>query len=161
MADKAKILAEIERLKNDTFNGGYDARYALDLVTDFINSLPEEPVSPCVECASISEGCKEICYDYNKWVRDNHKEEPVSEDLEEATKRAADETRLTKAKNGHSFFSEEDFNLGFSNGAQWDREKTISKVCEWLEERFADKCSTYEEWEEIRDDFLNEMNKTE
>lgn len=60
------------------------------------------------------------------------KEEPVSEDLVEAMNRAADETRLAKAKNGQPFFSEVDFNLGFSNGAQWQKQQTINKACEWL-----------------------------
>lgn len=50
-------------------------------------------------------------------------EEPVSEELEEAMNRAADETRLAKAKNGQPFFSEVDFNLGFSNGAQWQKKQ--------------------------------------
>ena len=55
------------------------------------------------------------------------KEEPISEDLVEAMKQSAEETKLTKAKNGRPFFSEEDFNIGFSNGAQWqlDRIKEV------------------------------------
>lgn len=69
---------------------------------------------------------------YHQSEKDSLLEEPVSKDLEEAMNRAADETRLAKAKNGQPFFSEVDFNLGFSNGAQWQKQQTVDKACEWL-----------------------------
>ena len=59
---------------------------------------------------------------------DSLPEESVSDDLEEAMKQPAEETRLVKAKNGHPFFSEEDFKLGFSNGAQWKKEQMMAKA---------------------------------
>ena len=54
MIDKiALIKTEIKRLKNGIFSGTYDARYALDLIANFINSLPEEPVSKVYTFKSI------------------------------------------------------------------------------------------------------------
>ena len=72
--------------------------------------------------------------------------EPVSKELEEAMTLAAEETRLTKAKNGHPFFSEEDFFLGFSNGAQWQEERDNICYEEIFEEGAAWKAQEASEW---------------
>ena len=102
-------------------------------------------------------------------------EEPVSKDLEEAMNRAAYETRLVKARNGQPFFSKEDFNLGFSNGAQWQKEQSnltwedIPKIlhhCEQLKTswQFKDDKQTKEIgtqpfWEEVLKQFNEEKYK--
>ena len=135
MTDKEKIKAEIERrMKAMKENFATDdvskAKHAYTLrmidhqeLLAFINSLPEEHVSPCVECASISEGCKEICYDYNKWVRDNHKEKTVSKDLEEAATEIC--SKILKGEtvviDGYEYVVLSDAEECFKAGSQWQK----------------------------------------
>ena len=96
MTDKEKIVAEIERLLTELTSAGEEnvsifeegRISAFEDMKLFINSLPEEPVSPCEECAAISVDCKEKCLTYNKWARENNKEESIewSEEDEELLK---------------------------------------------------------------------------
>ena len=102
---KAKILAEIERLhrevyKSPVFNG--QAQFALDRVVDFINSLPEEPVSEDVEEAS------------HRYMFSQHTS-PLNEVMHQADINAEKQYQ-------------EDIKNAFKEGARWQKLKIIYKA---------------------------------
>lgn len=114
MTDKEKILAEIERLRSDfpkvINQKEKDCQWlywrGLNKIRDFINSLPEEPISNPTPNERMSkdrfaEACKAACSDRNyrshygltetrddyfvdgvQWADEHPIKEPVSEDLE-------------------------------------------------------------------------------
>ena len=51
------------------------------------------------------------------------KEEPVSEDFEEACNQMSDAARISKCEAGKPFFSDGDYKLGFKDGANWQKQK--------------------------------------
>lgn len=96
MTDKEKILAEIEKRyeywkEKEHHSHSVESEIRMSEcqhLLQLLNSLPEESVSPCEECAAISVDCKEKCLTYNKWARENNKEESIewSEEDEELLK---------------------------------------------------------------------------
>ena len=103
MADKEKILAEIERRKKEAYGNewGWAVQCATyDEILSFINSIPEEPVSEGLEDAA-GKHVKEYFDMLGIKVDDN----PV-----EAGKAILD----------------------FKAGAQWQKKVFISKACDWL-----------------------------
>lgn len=146
---KAKILAEIERLKSpvekrllrdkeDSWDSDINVKVVLDKLCLFINSIPEEPVSEkkCMFTKDIytDEDRKVLCENCEEKCEYSKKEELVSEDLAEAIKEYSEKERLRKAyENESRFFSPTDFASGFKAGAQWQKDKTISKAVEWLQ----------------------------
>ena len=51
------------------------------------------------------------------------KEEPVSDDFEEACNQMSDAARISKCEAGKPFFSDGDYKLGFKAGASWQKQK--------------------------------------
>ena len=51
------------------------------------------------------------------------KDDPVSDDFEEACNQMSDAARISKCEAGKPFFSEEDYKLGFKAGANWQKKK--------------------------------------
>ena len=110
MTDKEKIKAEIERFrkKEEEYidNGGL-----------FIGN---------------AEGAIDMADDIIKFI-DSLPEEPVNEDLEEAE---------TKYVNAYGY-TEDDYAAErsiakehFKAGAQWQKQQTINKTCNWLYEKY-------------------------
>ena len=156
MTDKEKIKAEIERLQKPTMDinhnftsdynqGLYDGLSQIEL---FIDSLPDvsetdfgkkkppirEYVSP--EDSTLGKLLKEMKdfspqedlglsnEEYNNMVNELifGEEKPVSKDLEEAAKQYADEHNILGGYRLKQFIA----------GAEWQKEQTIDKACEWL-----------------------------
>ena len=152
---KEKILAEIERLhrevyKSLVFNG--QAKFALDRVVDFINSLPEEPVcdnrkeavlKKAHELANRAELISDkfqkstliaIAIDMAEWCDSHPIEEPISEVLDEAAEDFAyREWDGLHDEDGGPLFTGDYIQYSFREGAQWQKQQTISKAVEWLQ----------------------------
>ena len=58
------------------------------------------------------------------------KEEPVSEDLEEACEQLAENARKHKAETSSPFFSQTDYIQGVMDGAKWQKAKLMKDVTE-------------------------------
>ena len=134
MADKEKleaIRAEIERLKkeNETYvdkdyaesqkwhmHGGYHVLFEL---SNFIDSLPEEPVSePQVKELIKTQHIKETCKENGNSLT----QEPVSEDLKEA---AMSYRRMAENnERACTLFADIDFEAG----AQWKEQQLMAKA---------------------------------
>ena len=96
MTDKAK-LEEIKKLA--------DAMYyaAFNMTTD----------------ASI---LRKAMNEYNQFIiNEDCKEEPVSEDLEEACEQLSEDARKHKAETSSPFFSQTDYKQGVMDGAKWQK----------------------------------------
>lgn len=83
MTDKEKIRAYVKKLQKPEGYGDYWKGYdsALNDILSFIDSLQEEPVDKCKGCNNVK-GCI-TCVDGDQWA---HYEEPISKELEEASK---------------------------------------------------------------------------
>ena len=51
------------------------------------------------------------------------KDDPVSDDFEEACNQTSDAARISKCEAGKPFFSDGDYKLGFKAGASWQKQK--------------------------------------
>lgn len=125
MTDKVqKIREEVERLMNELiqekekgFDSDIDDACILELqnVLTFIDSLQEEPISE-QNLSSVERIGKD-------W-----KEDPISEDLEEACEQLSEDARKHKAETSSPFFSQTDYKQGVMDGAKWQKEKMMAKA---------------------------------
>ena len=114
MRDKEAIKKEIERLKN---RDGY---------AFFQN-----------ETADIyyARGVRFTCENLISFI-DSLPEEPVSEDLEEAS----DEYTSKVIERTDIPILGKEVAVAFKAGAEWQKEKTVNKVCEWMfKQNFSEK----------------------
>ena len=114
MTDKTKILAEIERLKmNWRLGMSAEAKYRVEAYTeliDFINSIPEEPVSEDLQEAAWFYADKKACLDKSIFTQKEINE-----------------------KRSKLEYNWEDIRTAFKAGAQWQfgqLEKNRLKACE-------------------------------
>jgi hypothetical protein len=85
------------------------------------------------------------------------KDDPVSDDFEEACNQMSEAARISKCEAGKPFFSDGDYKLGFKAGANWQKEQDK----QWLAENHKHIFNNgYEEgFEAGRDDMEDEMMK--
>ena len=71
--------------------------------------------------------------------RQDEKEQdiPVSDGLEEACEQLAENARKRKAETSSPFFSQTDYKQGVIDGAEWQKQQTISKACKWIDKNAA------------------------
>ena len=102
MTDKTKILAEIERLKmNWRLGMSAEAKYRVEAYTeliDFINSIPEEPVSEDLQEAAWFYADKKACLDKSIFTQKEINE-----------------------KRSKLEYNWEDIRTAFKAGAQWQK----------------------------------------
>lgn len=159
--DKTALVAELNRLIAELVEEGEDTMFeqgrisAFEDVKVFINHTLE---------------VKEIGVDLGdpqgdigvKWVQ----EEPTSNDLEEAAdKHLVEKGYLLTTNNGEHLAEVEAKGL-FKAGAQWQKEQTIYKACEWLREHkdhpligCEDPCLSGYLTDEFIEEFKNAMEK--
>ena len=63
-------------------------------------------------------------------IRKNWKEEPISEDLEEACEQLSEDARKHKAETSSPFFSQTDYKHGVMDGAQWQKKQMMKDAIE-------------------------------
>lgn len=68
--------------------------------------------------------------EYHKFIIHECKEEPVSEELEEACEQLAENARKHKAETSSPFFSQEDYKQGVMDGSKWQLEKMMANAIE-------------------------------
>lgn len=61
--------------------------------------------------------------EYHQFVIHEYKEEPVSEELEEACEQLAENARKRKTETSSPFFSQTDYRQGVMDGAEWQKEQ--------------------------------------
>lgn len=88
-------------------------------------------------------------------------EEPVNEELEEASEEYAYELFPSIG------VANTEIELAFKAGAQWQKKKTINKACAWLEENYdsgrymPNDAGEYRGKEGFIEDFVNDLGKGE
>ena len=63
-------------------------------------------------------------------IRKNWKEEPISEDLEEACEQLSEDARKHKAETSSPFFSQTDYKQGVMDGAKWQKKQMMKDAIE-------------------------------
>lgn len=126
MTDKEKIINEIERLKAE-IPYHENAWSVLNKLKGFINSLPDEQL--CWNDMTEEEKSG-FFFDlsHQKQIKQ------PSEDLEKAAKEYVKENCILPedCNDGNNPYYEECTAAVFKDGAQWQKEQTIKKACEWL-----------------------------